>query len=111
MCAKSLRKAPRLQWIDLHERLLARQRRLQPTMIGPRRLKHDARHLEGGQPFLEGAQALCRILEPSPIIRLQMECIEVGFGNVDPDVMLRHLRLVLSLSCVIQTRVSVQALG
>lgn len=59
----------------------------------------------------QGPDAPGCVLELPRRLIFQPEGVEMGFRDVDADGMFCHLRHVLCLSCMAQTRVSVQALG
>jgi hypothetical protein len=104
-------KATGLQRIDLDQRQLARQRRLEGPVIGPCRFEDDAGDRRLAEPADQGPEAPGRVLEPPRRLVFQSEDVEMGFRDVDANGMFSQLRQVLCLSCVTQTRVSVQAPG
>jgi hypothetical protein len=76
---------------------MSRERLLESAMIGACGLEHHPCHCQRRQPFAQRPKTLRTILEPLRRLRLQMKNVEVGFGNIDPDAMLCHLRQ--SFSC------------
>ena len=80
-------------------------------MIGPCWFEDDAGDRRLAEPADQGPEAPGRVLEPLRRLVFQPEGIEMGFRDVDANGMFSHLRHVLCLSCVAQTRVSVQAPG
>ena len=80
-------------------------------MTGTGRFEHDTGNRRLAKLFDQGPKPLGRVFKLPHSLILQPERIEMGFRFVDADGMLCHPRHVLFLSCVAQTRVSVQAQG
>ncbi len=108
--AMCLGKPARLQRVYLDQRKRLAKRRLECLVIWPCRLENDPRNRCLAQPFGQSTKSRSRILEALRRTIFQPEHVQVGFRNVDANGIICHLRHVLCLSCVAQSRVSVQAL-
>ena len=80
-------------------------------MIRTRRLVYHTGDFQLAAPFYKGSKSAGRILKTLRLAAFRVKNIQMGFGNIYTDGMLCHLLHVLCLSCVTETRVSVQAQG
>lgn len=87
-----LGEAARLQRVHLHERQAPGEPGLKPPVAGAGRFKDDQVRRRLPQPGLEGAQALCGVVEPGVSAGAQAMRIQMRFRDIDADGIVVHLR-------------------